>query len=326
VTVQDTTPDPDVIVVDNDGEGADSGTAKPETAEEPPKRRQRRRLVLPTQRSRILLWTTVMLSLLALWLVLYAVAFSGFQERGSQGRLYDQLREELAGGPVPPPLGGAIEPGSPVALLEAPQIGLSQVVVEGTTSSDMTEGPGHRRDTALPGQPGVSVLFGRSVTFGAPFAKIAQLQLGQSITAVTGQGTFHFTVTGVRYAGDPLPPPPASGTGRLTLVTATGTGWRAQFAPSEVVYVDAQLQGSTQPAPAGRPTSVSAAEAPLAVDTADLTALVLWLQALVLVVAGTTWAALRWGGRQAWLVGAPLVLATVWGATQTVMVMTPNLL
>ena len=49
------------------------------------------------------------------------------------------------------------------------------VVVEGTTPGEPDAGPGHLRDTPLPGQAGVSVVFGRRATFGAPFASLPQL-------------------------------------------------------------------------------------------------------------------------------------------------------
>ena len=38
--------------------------------------------------------------------------------------------------------------------MQIPAIGLHDVViVEGTDSGDLRDGPGHRRDTPLPGQP-----------------------------------------------------------------------------------------------------------------------------------------------------------------------------
>jgi len=50
-----------------------------------------------------------------------------------------------------------------VALLSIPAIGISaMVVVEGTTPENLTLGPGHLRDTPLPGQAGISVIFGSS--------------------------------------------------------------------------------------------------------------------------------------------------------------------
>jgi len=51
-------------------------------------------------------------------------------------------------------------------------LNLSQVVVGGTSAGDLESAPGHRRDTALPGQVGVSLIYGRAVTFGAPFGQL----------------------------------------------------------------------------------------------------------------------------------------------------------
>jgi sortase A len=263
---------------------------------------------------------------LSLWALLFGTALSRLQEQSAQARLYDQLREELGGGDVPAPLGGAIQPGSPVAMLTIPRIHLQQVVVEGTASQQTMLGPGHRRDTALPGQAGVSVLYGRAVSYGAPFADIGRLQRGDPLTVVTGQGTFAYTVDEVRRPGDPLPPPVTGTASRLTLLSVEGTGWRRGWAPQSAVYVDATLKGTAQPAPAGRPSAVTDAEKAMQGDTGSLPVLVLWLQALVLVAGVVTWAAIRWGGWQAWLVGFGLLLGVLWAVTAAVWPLLPNLI
>jgi sortase A len=66
--------------------------------------------------------------------------------------------------------------GTPVALLEIPRLGLREVIVEGTSSDPMMSGPGHRRDTPLPGQVGTSVIAGWRATYGGPFRSIDQLR------------------------------------------------------------------------------------------------------------------------------------------------------
>jgi sortase A len=295
--------------------------AKPE----PTPRRSRRRRPM-TRTALTVTWVAMTACLLALWTLLFGTALSNLQEQSSQGRLYDQLREELGGGDVPAPLGGAIDPGSPVALLTIPRIGLEQVVVEGTASQETMLGPGHRRDTALPGQAGVSVLYGRAVSYGGPFRDIGRLQKGDSITVATGQGTFTYTVDDVRVPGEPLPPPVTGTASRLTLLSIQGTGWRRGWAPQSAVYVDATLQGTAQPAPAGRPATVTQPERAMQGDTASLPVLVLWLQALVVAAGAVTWAAIRWGGWQAWLVGFGLVLGLLWGATAAAWPLLPNML
>ncbi len=264
-------------------------------------------------------------SLLMLWLVLYAVVFSGLQEERTQHGLYAALRAQLAAETAP--AGGVITPGKPVALLDAPDIGVHGVViVEGTSSATLQEGPGHLADTALPGQAGVSAIFGKSVTFGGPFAKIPKFHVGNPITVTTVQGVAHYVVTDVRRGGDPLPAPLSAGQGRLTLVAAVGSGWRSGWAPTGLVYVDANLQGIGQTAPPGRPTQVSPAQQAMGSGSSALYSLALWLELLAIVAVGVTWARSRWGGWQVWLAGAPLVVATVWIVTETATRLLPNLL
>ena len=131
---------------------------------------------------------------------------------------------------------------------------------------------------------------GRSVTFGAPFARIDQMQPGATITVVTGQGEFTYAVDRVRYPGDPLPAPLAAGQSRLVLVSSSGSGWRTGWAPQQTVYVDASLvKGAVQPAPGGRPVGLTPAEQAMQGDTSDLVVLVLWLQLMIAVAVLTVW-------------------------------------
>lgn len=262
-------------------------------------------------------------ALLAVWFVFFSLGFGGLSAARSQQVLYNHLREQLA--LATQPIGGVIEPGTPVALIEAPTVGLRYVVIEGTASGDLLVGPGHRRDTPLPGQAGTSVLYGRAAGFGGPFRHITALRQGDTVTVTTGQGTFDYRVDRVRRAGDPLPDLLKSGEGRLTLVSAEGVSWRVGWAPDRVVYVDATLQGTAQPAPSGRSASVPPAELALRSDTSALVPLVLWLQVLVLATAGAAWAQVRWGAAQAWLVSAPVVMATLWGMSESAMRLLPNL-
>jgi hypothetical protein len=48
------------------------------------------------------------------------------------------------------------------------------------------------------------------------------------------------------------------------------------------------------------------AELPLATDTGTLWALVLWLQALVVISVGIVWSWTRWGRHQTWIVFLPV--------------------
>lgn len=269
----------------------------------------------------------VVVALLAGWVLLYVYVLSGIQEQHAQHQLYDNFRQELSSGTAP--VGGRIAAGDPVAVISIPAAHLYRaVVVEGTAAGVMRDGPGHLRDTPLPGQAGASVIFGRSTTFGAPFRHISQLQNGDAITVTTGQGVFDYVVSGVRLDGDPAPAALAAGSGQLTLITAAGSGWRAGWAPNTSVYVDALLNGKPQPYPAGRPTAVDQAENQLKTDNSEhvLIQLILLLQLTLIVGIGVAWAWNTWGKWQVWVAGMPVVLAVVWELSSASAQLLPNLL
>jgi LPXTG-site transpeptidase (sortase) family protein len=193
--------------------------------------------------------------------------------------------------------------GAPVAVLDIPEIEQHDVVFEGTTGGVLENGPGHLRDTVLPGQAGVSEIFGRAAAYGGPFGKLAQLSPGDKFTAITGQGVATYRVIDVRRPGD-REPPYVTGTGRLILATANGS----PFLPSDVLRVDAQLTSAAQPAPRQLPSNyVSDAEAPLAIDSTAWFPLVIWLQGLVVAAVLITWARTRWGRWQVWIVAVPVI-------------------
>jgi sortase A len=210
--------------------------------------------------------------------------------------------------------------------MQAPSIGLSEVIVEGTSANDLASGPGHLPTTPLPGEAGNSEIYGRSVTFGAPFGNVHKLRPGAMITVTTGQGVFGFRVIDVRGPGDPLPSAQQVGPASMTLVTSAGNGWRSGWAPDHVIYADATLAtGKIQPSPSGRPTVLAAADYPLAGDSAALLPLLLWLTALVMLCTGLAWAYTRWTGWQLWVAGLPAVLALLWLTTSYGILLLPNL-
>jgi sortase (surface protein transpeptidase) len=153
----------------------------------------------------------IMVFVVSMMLLLQLTLIGGLQQSAAQQRKFNEFRSQLATGTAP--IGPtdnqnrALAIGDPVAYLEIPEIGLRQVVVEGTTSSALFSGPGHRRDTVLPGQVGATIIMGRAAAFGGPFAEIDQLESGDEIVVTTGQGEYEYEVIGVRREGDPVPAP-----------------------------------------------------------------------------------------------------------------------
>ena len=241
----------------------------------------------------VALWSAAVVSALCLWLVFTALVLGPVQYRADQGRLYDTLRLQLADGTAPL---GATAVGSPVALLNGPGGGIHDaVVLEGTASRQTQSAPGHRRNTALPGQPGVAVLVGRGTTYGAPFGDIAGFAAGDQITATTGQGEFVYVVEGVRHTGDPLPAPLPQGGSRLTLAAAEGAALGNGLRAQDVVYVDALLKGTPRPPSSVRPSTITAGEELMSGDRRAILPLLLWMQALLVVGCAIAWAQARWG-------------------------------
>ncbi|TFB94619.1 sortase [Cryobacterium sp. HLT2-28] len=246
----------------------------------------------------------------------------------AQQQLTDTLRVELAAGTAPVSEGTIdkvlLTDGTPLAVVDIPSIGVHEVIVEGTDSATTRTGPGHRRDTVLPGQAGVSVVMGRAAAFGGPFARIQELRPGQKFTVTTGQGRQTFAVIGLRYAGDPAPAPLTAGHSRLILETARGPA----FIPGGIARVDAELTSETKPAGIRQTTyaTLPAADLELANDTSTAWALVFALQFFLVIELAAVWAFRRVGGRKTWIVFIPVVtLGGLLVADQVVRLL-PNLL
>lgn len=214
--------------------------------------------------------------------------------------------------------------GSPVAILAIPSLGLSQVVFEGTSGEVLTHGPGHRRDTPLPGQAGASVVYGRQASYGAPFGGIASLAPGASIRVTTGQGVSTYTVRDVRTAGDTLPAVLQPGAGRLTLVTASGI----PFLPQGVVRVDADLTSPAQQTPnlVLPYAALGGSEHIMAGDASAWPLLILLLAVIVVVFRLFLLSHRYWGRWQTWIVALPLFLLFGLLAARQVAVLLPNLI
>lgn len=268
------------------------------------------------------------LAALLLGITAQLMVVSAAQERSAQHAAFDELRNQLALGTAPvaqaDQQGRLLAPGTPVGLVDVPSLRMSQVVLEGTDSAVLADGPGHRRDTPLPGQAGTSVLMGRAAAYGGPFGRLASLTTGDTFSVTTGQGKATYRVSDIRRAGDPAPAPLASGKGRLVLVTATGP----RFAPSGVLRVDAELISVPFQTPAAviRSGTLPDSEEPLARPSGVPWPLVMWLQALLLTAIAAVWAWHRWGRHQTWIVFAPIVAVLgLQVATRTTELL-PNLL
>ncbi|MBA2283255.1 MAG: class E sortase [Acidimicrobiia bacterium] len=168
--------------------------------------------------------TMITAGVLILLFVTYQLWGTGVRTAQAQERLdaeFQELLEQASGAVVdttsttaPPPTTDPTTPTSrlpattvdtlPPELLPArgdvagqiriPRIGVDFTFVEGVGVSDLKEGPGHYPETPLPGQTGNSAIAGHRTTYGAPFANVDQLEVGDEIVITTVQGEFTYLV------------------------------------------------------------------------------------------------------------------------------------
>jgi sortase A len=205
--------------------------------------------------------------------------------------------------PTAPP--HLLAPGTAVAVLTIPEIGLKAVVLEGTSGQVLESGPGHLRYTQLPGQVGTSVIYGRRAGYGGPFSQLPRLRPGDTFTTTTGEGVSTYRVIDVRHPGDRFPVPLTTGEGRLSLATADGP----PLMPTGVLYVDADLISKPFGTPAMPLTegNMGPGELALGTDSQAWLPLVLWGQGLFIAAAVLAWCKQRWGTWQTWIVAVPVM-------------------
>ena len=151
--------------------------------------------------------------------------------------------------------------GTVMAHLQIPRIALDQFVVSGTAESDLAKGPGHYLGTAMPGQAGNVAIAGHRTTHGAPFNRLAELSIGDTIylTAANGeQLTYIVSAAPVAVSPRDVTVLNNFGDDRLTLTTCNPE----YSAVQRLIVVAAYLPpGKSHPAPiakgAGNPNALA---------------------------------------------------------------------
>jgi sortase A len=84
--------------------------------------------------------------------------------------------------------------GHAIGRIKIDRIGLDMVVVQGTDTSSLQKGPGHYKNTPLPGQPGTVAIAGHRTTYLAPFRHIDEIQDGDAVRLEMPYAAFTYTV------------------------------------------------------------------------------------------------------------------------------------
>lgn len=192
------------------------------------------------------LW--IVIAVIILGIVLYLVE-PMFQQR-EQGLLLERYRTSIdKAANQSTGLGGVevstIAPsiGSAVGILEIGAIGMRQVVVEGTASSNTMVGPGHVPGTAAPGQPGNAVIVGRNSMYGGPFGDLSKMAVGDQIVVSTTQGQSLYEVTDagsvqLNNAATPTAAPKVPAPTPVSTTTSTTVAPEGDAAVTETTVVE----------------------------------------------------------------------------------------
>lgn len=167
-------------------------------------------VVVKASQRRIYQWTQAMLLALSLVMLGYCgfVQVDTFAFQWSEHRNFERLLLNRAhANPAPPALGANIPAQPPVqpagtvvdgvlGRLDIPRLGLSVIVVEGTSKADLRRAVGHIRGTALPGQVGNAGISGHRDTFFRPLRNIHHNDI-VSLTTVLGEHRYRVVATAV---------------------------------------------------------------------------------------------------------------------------------
>ncbi|HEY7279952.1 MAG TPA: class E sortase [Actinomycetota bacterium] len=236
---------------------------------------------------------------------------TGLVEARSQNVLLTQFRGAMTSGLAYAQV-AAPPPGAPVALLEIPVLHEQQVVVEGSTPVVLKQGPGHERNTPLPGLAGNSVILGHRTTYGGPFRHLDSLQPGDRIVVTMGLGQFSYLVQRtVVLAPESVVVYSTTHPGNyLTLVTSA-PAYRATARLVVVARLVGPPAGTPPPPPgANRVLSVDARELGLAGDGGGFGPMLLWGE-LLLAAGFVAWRLWRKGShrRATYLLTVPVIVA-----------------
>jgi LPXTG-site transpeptidase (sortase) family protein len=243
----------------------------------------------------------------------------------AQGRAQDQLKAQFdalkahhhppkatAAGPslvaagvrIPPPPDGSV-----VAELQIPAIGVDQYVVEGTTTADLSKGPGHYTGTAAPGQAGNVAIAGHRTTHGAPFNRLGDLRKGDRIIlTTTSDQKLIYVVAGTPGAVSPGDVSVLNyfGDNRITLTTCN-----PEFSSTQRLIAVGQLKAPDSK-PEKLPTHVAYHVSNTSTNSWEWSLLPLvGIEVCLLVLLGMTYRRFDfWFGR----VGQWLILVPLWAA------------
>ena len=228
--------------------------------------------------------------------------------------LEQRLSSDLLNGVAP--VSYPIAVGTPIGLVEVPNRDIRMVVVEGSKAEQLAQASGHLIGSALPGQPGVSAILGRSQTYGAEFKNLEQLKVGDEVIVTTGQGVHTYEVidSTVRSARDTAA---FQGEGHM-LILATVVD------SSDRLVVRASLTSTVFTAGQTIDHQTTLDELGLTGDSSSWSDLALWMLLAALLAAGFPIIVNLVGRRVGWMLIAPIVMWVTFEVWTAISLMSPS--
>ena len=179
----------------------------------------------------------ITVGLVLLLFCVYELEVTNLVTNREQKRLHTEIERTWAKPPTATAPGlrpVAVELGSAFAVIRIPRLDsdrshpYARVVVEGTSTADLKEGPGHIVQSGQPGKLGNLVISGHRTTYGAPFADLDRLRPGDAVVLETRDTWFTYRVTGTEVVRPtdiavtyPVPRQPGAAPTRSVLTLTT---------------------------------------------------------------------------------------------------------
>ncbi len=115
-------------------------------------------------------------------------------------RQFDQLlaARPAAAYTAPPENAPPVVKGDLIGLIKISRLGVSVIVIEGTSATTLRRAAGHISGTALPGQPGNVGIAGHRDSF---FLPLQNIRTNDTITLTTLSGDYRYRVVSTRVVG-----------------------------------------------------------------------------------------------------------------------------
>jgi len=147
-------------------------------------------------------WIFIGMGSFVLYFLVYQLVGTNAVTSRGQTDLRNELQREWSAAPAAPKAANPKKVvlkrpavGKALAVLDIPKIQVKKVIVEGVGRDELRKGPGHVPSTVLPGQDGTFGVSGHRTTYGAPFYRLNELGKGDTITVVSREAVYTYSVT-----------------------------------------------------------------------------------------------------------------------------------